>query len=189
MIFTLKKVRLQNLQLSFIVTLRIFDLECHGQTVKVALVELVMFDLIFMKFRKLRSLYRENKKLNLHKTLIFSLFKSFSILLASSIGQNLFLKNWSISTQPRSQWDEGDWYKLLKIAWYFVAILMFRWCTQFDVPLIHTIWCSVDTHNLLFRWCTQFDILLIHTICCALWNLEEYKVLLPIIILCWMFYY
>ena len=93
MIVTLKKVRLQNLQLNFIVTLRIFDLECHGQTVKVELVDLVMFDLIFMKFRKLRSLYRENKKLNLHKTLIFSLFKSFPILLASSIGQNLFLKN------------------------------------------------------------------------------------------------
>ena len=86
-----KFASLQNLQLIFIVILRIFVPECHGQTfVKV---ELVMFGLIFMKFRKLRklrSLCRENKKLDLHKTLIFSLFKSFPILLASSIGQKLF---------------------------------------------------------------------------------------------------
>ena len=90
-LLTLKKVRLQNLQLIFLVILRIFVLECHGQTsVKV---ELVMFALVFKKFRKLRSLCRENKKLNLRKTLIFSLFKSFPILLASSIGQKLFSKN------------------------------------------------------------------------------------------------
>ena len=56
-----KKVRLQNLQLTFLVILRIFVLECHGQTsVKV---ELVMFTLVFMKFRKLRSLCREKKSL------------------------------------------------------------------------------------------------------------------------------
>ena len=86
-----KKYVLQNLQLIFLVILRIFVLECHGQTsVKV---ELVMFALVFKKFRKLRSLCRENKKLNLRKTLIFSLFKSFPILLASSIGQKLFSKN------------------------------------------------------------------------------------------------
>ena len=88
-----KKKRLQNLQLIFLVILRTFVLECHGQTsVKV---ELVMFALVFKKFRKLRSLCRENKKLNLRKTLIFSLFKSFPILLASSIGKKLFSKNWS----------------------------------------------------------------------------------------------
>ena len=40
-----------------------FDPEYHGQTsVKV---ELVMFELVFMKFRKLRSLYREKKKLDI----------------------------------------------------------------------------------------------------------------------------
>ena len=65
-LFTLKKVGLQNLKVIFLVILRIVDLECHGQTcVKV---ELVVFGLVFMKFRKLRSLYRENKKLDLHKT-------------------------------------------------------------------------------------------------------------------------
>ena len=50
----------------FFVILRIFHLELHDQSsVKV---ELVIFGLVFMKFRKLRRLYRENKKLNLHKT-------------------------------------------------------------------------------------------------------------------------
>ena len=42
-----------------------FDLECHGQaSVKV---ELIMFGFVFMKFKKLRSLYRENKKHDLNK--------------------------------------------------------------------------------------------------------------------------
>ena len=94
LLFTLKKVRFQNLQLTFLVILQIFDLECHHQTS--VIVELVMFALVFMNFRKLRRLYRENKKLDLHKTLIFSLFKSFPILLASSTGQKLFSKNGSI---------------------------------------------------------------------------------------------
>ena len=50
----------------FPVTLPIFDFQCHRQTsIKVAL---VMFGLVFMKFRKLRSLYRQNKKVDLHKT-------------------------------------------------------------------------------------------------------------------------
>ena len=61
-----QKICLQNLKLIFLAILRTFDLECHGQiSVKV---ELVMFGLIFMNFRKLRNLYRENKKLDLHKT-------------------------------------------------------------------------------------------------------------------------
>ena len=56
------KKYVKNLKLIFPVILRVFDLEYHGQTsVKV---ELVMFRLVFMKFRKLRSLYRENKKLD-----------------------------------------------------------------------------------------------------------------------------
>ena len=42
------KVRLQNLQLLFLVTVRIFHLECHGQTS--VSVELVMLRLVFMKF-------------------------------------------------------------------------------------------------------------------------------------------
>ena len=71
--------------------LRIFDLESHSQTsVKVGL---VMFGLICMKFKKLRSLCRENKKLDPHQTQIVLLFKPFPILWASSIGQKLFSKN------------------------------------------------------------------------------------------------
>ena len=55
----LKKVRLQNLKLIFFVILRIFDLKCHCQnSVKV---ELVMFRLVLMKFRKLRSSTEKTK--------------------------------------------------------------------------------------------------------------------------------
>ena len=53
-LLTLKKVGFQNLQLTFLVILQIFDLECHHQTSAIA--ELVMFALVFMNFRKLRSL-------------------------------------------------------------------------------------------------------------------------------------
>ena len=60
-LFTLKKVRLQNLRLIFLVILRIFDLQYYGQIpVKI---ELVILGLIFMTFRKLRSLYREENSL------------------------------------------------------------------------------------------------------------------------------
>ena len=60
-LFTLKKVRLQNLRLIFQVTLRIFDLQYYGQIpVKI---ELVIYGLILMTFRKLRSLYREENSL------------------------------------------------------------------------------------------------------------------------------
>ena len=90
-LFTIIKVRFESLQILQLTFLQIFDLECHRQTfVKL---ELAKFVLAFMKFRKLRSLCRENKKLDLHKTLIFSLFKSFVILLTPSIGQKLFSKN------------------------------------------------------------------------------------------------
>ena len=58
-----QKSTLQNLKLIFLLILRIFYFECHGQTsVKV---ELVMFGLVLMKFRKLRRLYREKKKLDI----------------------------------------------------------------------------------------------------------------------------
>ena len=43
-----------NLKLIFLVILRILDFECDGQTSVKA--ELVMFGLVFIKFRKLRSL-------------------------------------------------------------------------------------------------------------------------------------
>ena len=85
-LFTLKKSTFAKFK-TFVI-LRILDLECHGQTsVKV---ELVTLALVFMIFRKLRSLCRENKKLDLYKTLKFLLFKLFPVLLVSSIGQNLF---------------------------------------------------------------------------------------------------
>ena len=54
------------LKLIFPIILRVFDFECHGQTsVKV---ELLMFRLVFMKFRKLRIPYQENEKLDPRKT-------------------------------------------------------------------------------------------------------------------------
>ena len=49
---TNEKVSLQNFKLTFPVILRVFDLEC--QVLKVAF---VMFDLVFMKFRKLESIH------------------------------------------------------------------------------------------------------------------------------------
>ena len=56
----------KNLKPLFPLILQIFDLECHGQTsLKVAFVK---FPHIFMKFRKLESLYMKNKKLHRHKT-------------------------------------------------------------------------------------------------------------------------
>ena len=60
LVFTLKNIRLQNIKLIFPVILRIFDLESHSQiSVKAE---------VFKKFRKLKSLYRKNKKLDLDKT-------------------------------------------------------------------------------------------------------------------------
>ena len=83
-------------KLIFPVASRIFDLESRSETsVKV---ELAIFALVFMKFRKFRNHCQENKKLHLHKTQMFLLFKSFSILRASSIGEKLFLKNGSMET-------------------------------------------------------------------------------------------
>ena len=61
-----QKISLQNFKPLFPLILRIFDLECHGQTfLKVAFVK---FALVFMKFRKLESLHMESKKLHRHKT-------------------------------------------------------------------------------------------------------------------------
>ena len=60
-----QKISLQNFKPLFPSILRISDLECHGQTsLKVAFVK---FAYVFMKFRKLESLYMENT-LNRHKT-------------------------------------------------------------------------------------------------------------------------
>ena len=60
-----QKISLQTFKPLFPLILRISDLECHGQTsLKVAFVK---FAYVFMKFRKLESLYMENT-LNRHKT-------------------------------------------------------------------------------------------------------------------------
>ena len=61
-----QKISLQNFKSFFPLVLRIFDLECHGQTsLKVAFVK---FTHVFMKFRELESLHLENKKTHRHKT-------------------------------------------------------------------------------------------------------------------------
>ena len=65
-LFTLKKSTFAKFKADFSVILRIFDLECLCHTsIKI---EIVMFGFVFMEVRKLRSLYRENKEHNLHKT-------------------------------------------------------------------------------------------------------------------------
>ena len=59
-----QKISLQNFKSLFPLVLRIFDLECHGETsLKVAFVK---FTHVFMKFRKLESLHME--KTHRHKT-------------------------------------------------------------------------------------------------------------------------
>ena len=56
-----QKISLQNFKPLFPLILRIFDLECHGQTS--LKVDFVKFAPVFIKFRKLESLHMENKKL------------------------------------------------------------------------------------------------------------------------------
>ena len=61
-----QKISLQNFKLLLPLILQIFDLECHGQTsLEVASVK---FAHVFMRFRKLESLYMKNKKLHRQKT-------------------------------------------------------------------------------------------------------------------------
>ena len=61
-----QKISLQNFNPLFPLILRIFDLECNGQTsLKVAFER---FAHVFMKVSKLESLHIENKKLHRHKT-------------------------------------------------------------------------------------------------------------------------
>ena len=68
-LFNHKKLRVQNFIPVFPVISRIFDLECHKQTSLT--VVYVMFRLVFVNLRKLKSLHLENKKLDLHKTFHF----------------------------------------------------------------------------------------------------------------------
>ena len=49
----------------FPVVLRIFDFECYGQASLT--IAFFMFGHIFMKFKKLKTLQPENKKLSRHK--------------------------------------------------------------------------------------------------------------------------
>ena len=66
---------------TFSINLWIFDLECHGQApLKIVFVK---FGNVFMKFRKLKSLHLENKKLDCHKNLVFSQHQSFPVLWVS----------------------------------------------------------------------------------------------------------
>ena len=77
-----QKISLQNFKPLFPLILRIFDLECHGQTsLKVAFVK---FAHVFMKFRKLESLHMENKKLHHHKI---------------GAGEKVFLEIWQNSQE------------------------------------------------------------------------------------------
>ena len=59
-----QKISLQNLDPILAMILRIFDLGYHSQSSP----RVVMFDLVLMKFRKLKCRPRENKKMDLSKT-------------------------------------------------------------------------------------------------------------------------
>ena len=76
---------------------RLFNLEYHGQpSFEIAF---VMFGLVFMKFRKLNILRRENKKLDLRK-IFLRYFHCFS----QDIPLNFFLTS--------SDWNLGKVYSL-----------------------------------------------------------------------------
>ena len=48
--------------------LRVFDLECDGQTKPLLKSRFLVFDLVFMKLKKLESLHQEYKNFGLRKT-------------------------------------------------------------------------------------------------------------------------
>ena len=115
---------------------------------------LVKFGLLFMRSRKLRSLYQENEKLDLHKTFIFSGFKTFlrPLQLDKSLFQKIYL------------------YKLNLVP---------RGTGLTDVNYIKL--CNTNLSNLMYS--------LLYTTYFTICNLEEYKLLLTIIILYCVFYY
>ena len=159
MVINHQKLRLQNLKLIFLVTLRSFDLECHSQsTVKI---ELVTFVLVSVKFRKLRSLYGENKKLDLHKT---SLFMPFPILWASSVEQKLFLKNCSIVKLWNTLCFEFELYVAMLNLLHYIKL----------GKVSATPYCN---YSLLY-------FLLLDIFCSTIWDFVEYRLLFPVAILC-----
>ena len=72
LLFTPKNARFQNLQLIFLVILQISDLECHGQTS--VNVDLLMFGVVFMKFKKPLPRKQTNMDLRYFHCLSDSLF-------------------------------------------------------------------------------------------------------------------
>ena len=159
MVINHQKLRLQNLKLIFLVTLRSFDLECHSQsTVKI---ELVTFVLVSVKFRKLRSLYGENKKLDLHKT---SLFMPFPILWASSVEQKLFLKNCSIVKLWNTLCFEFELYVVMLNLLHYIKL----------GKVSATPYCN---YSLLY-------FLLLDIFCSTIWDFVEYRLLFLVANLC-----
>ena len=158
MVINHQKLRLQNLKLIFLVTLRSFDHECHIQsTVKI---ELVTFVLVSVKFRKLRSLYRENKKLDLHKT---SLFMPFPILWASSVEQKLFSKNCSIVKLWNTLCFEFELYVVMLNLLHYIKL----------GKVSATPYCN---YSLLY-------FLLLDIFCSTIRDFVEYRLLFPVAIL------
>ena len=159
MVINHQKLRLQNLKLIFLVTLRSFDLECHSQsTVKI---ELVTFVLVSVKFRKLRSLYGENKKLDLHKT---SLFMPLPILWASSVEQKLFLKNCSIVKLWNTLCFEFELYVVMLNLLHYIKL----------GKVSATPYCN---YSLLY-------FLLLDIFCSTIWDFVEYRLLFLVANLC-----
>ena len=159
MVINHQKLRLQNLKLIFLVTLRSFDLECHSQsTVKI---ELVTFVLVSVKFRKLRSLYGENKKLDLHKT---SLFMPFPILWASSVEQKLFLKNCSIVKLWNTLCFEFELHVAMLNLLHYIKL----------GKVSATPYCN---YSLLY-------FLLLDIFCSTIWDFVEYRLLFLVANLC-----
>ena len=76
-LFIHKKGQLAKFWVVFPITVRIFDPEYHCQAyLRFAF---VMLCLVFMKFRKLKSLHQENRKLHSLKTFTFKSLNNYSI--------------------------------------------------------------------------------------------------------------
>ena len=134
-----------------------------------------------MKFRKLRSFYRENKKLDFTKTLIFSLFKQF-------YSNGLF--NWTKTVFKKLTYIKST---SLSGGTSLIDINYWKLCNT-----MLQIWCirSVVIQNLLYYM--NFErvsatpyynyfllcILLLDVFCSTIWNLVEHKLLFLAAILC-----
>ena len=125
----------------------------------------------FHEIYKIEKPLPRKQKLHLHKSLIFSLSKSFLILMAYSIGQKPFSKNWSISK-----------LNLVSRGTRLIDINYLRLCNT-----LLQIWCIRCYTQLVLLYDINYSLLSIsslHVFCSTIWNFVEHKLLFPVAIIC-----